>query len=66
MVQGNSLRPRADRVARVASHYGFSRAFFYAEEKAGRIKFLKINGATVVEYAEADRWFEERTGLAAA
>lgn len=66
MKHDSSLRPRADRVPRVAAHYGLSRAFLYAEEKAGRIKFLKINGATLIEYTEADRWFEERTGLVAA
>jgi len=53
-------RPRAGKVEDVAAHYGMSRSFFYAENKAGRIKFLKIDGSTVVEYSEADRWFEDR------
>ena len=59
------IRPRAGKVPEVAAYLGISRAKAYEEFKAGRIKFLKIDGATLVEYAEADRWFEERARPAA-
>ncbi|WP_299503244.1 hypothetical protein [uncultured Roseobacter sp.] len=59
-------QPRAAKVPDGAFYVGVSRAKLYEEHKAGRIKFLKIDGMTLVEYAELDRWFEARSRPAAA
>lgn len=55
-----SISPRAAKVDKGAAYVGVSRATLYREQKAGRIQFMKIDGCTLVEYSELDRWFNER------
>ncbi len=53
------VRPRATDVNGGVRYTGMSRATLYAEMKAGRLKYVKIGGATRLEYDELDRWFND-------
>ncbi len=60
------VRPRATDVNGAAHYTGMSRATLYAEMKAGALKFVKIGGATRLEYGELDRWFDAKSKAPAA
>ena len=60
-----TVRPRATDITGAVTYTGMSRATLYAEMKAGHLKYVKIGGATRLEYDELDRWFETKTSEAA-
>lgn len=61
-----TVRPRATDIIGAVAYTGMSRATLYAEMKKGALKFVKIGGATRLEYNELDRWFDEKSKEVAA
>ncbi|WP_217355588.1 helix-turn-helix domain-containing protein, partial [Ruegeria sp. HKCCA4008] len=61
-----TVRPRATDIIGAVAYTGMSRATLYAEMKTGALKFVKIGGATRLEYNELDRWFDEKSKEVAA
>ncbi len=64
--QQHSVRPRATDVNGASRYTGMSRATLYAEMKAGNLNFVKLGGATRLEYGELDRWFDAKVKASAA
>ncbi len=61
---GVSIKPRLLNIQDSATYAATSRSTLYAEEKAGRINFLKMGAATRIELSELDRWISEKTKAA--
>lgn len=61
----HQVRPRATDVNGGVRYTGMSRSTLYAEMKAGNLKFVKLGGATRLEYDELDRWFDAKSKEAA-
>jgi len=61
----NSLPPRLLSILDAAAYASTSRSTLYAEEKAGRIKFVKLGTATRIEVVEINRWIDAKTAAAA-
>lgn len=62
-IVGN-IQPRLLNIRDSANYAATSRSTLYAEEKAGRIKFLKMGASTRVEVSELDRWINEKSKAA--
>lgn len=62
----HTVRPRATDVNGAVRYTGMSRATLYAEMKAGNLKYVKLGGATRLEYGELDRWFDAKVKASAA
>jgi excisionase family DNA binding protein len=58
---GVSIKPRLLSICDSATYAATSRSTLYVEEKAGRIKFLKMGSSTRIEVSELDRWINEKT-----
>lgn len=58
-----SIKPRLLNIRDSASYAATSRSTLYAEEKAGRIKFVKLGTATRIEVAELDRWIDAKMAV---
>lgn len=50
--------PRLMRINDAANYCGMSRATLYAEWKKGNLKFVKMFGATRIEFTELNRWID--------
>ncbi|WP_144055522.1 helix-turn-helix transcriptional regulator [Octadecabacter antarcticus] len=57
----NTIPPRLLSIADSATYAATSRSTLYAEEKAGRIQFVKIGTSTRVEVVELNRWIDQKT-----
>lgn len=55
------IKPRLLNVRDSATYAATSRSTLYLEEKAGRIRFLKMGAATRIEVSELDRWINEKS-----
>lgn len=66
LCQRHSVRPRATDVKGASRYTGMSRATLYAEMRAGNLKYVKLGGATRLEYGELDRWFDAKVKTSAA
>lgn len=60
------VRPRLASIPNAAIYTATSRAKLYTEHKAGNISFIKLDGATRVEFEELDRWIDVKTQRAVA
>jgi len=52
-------KPRLMRINDAADYCGMSRATLYSEWKKGNLKFVKMFGATRIEFAELNRWITD-------
>ena len=50
--------PEAYRVSEFCQRYAISKASFYREGMAGRLRVIKRGRTTLITRAEAERWFE--------
>jgi len=50
-------------VTGLCNFYGIARSSFYREVAAGRLTILKCAGRTLIEGAEAERWWNQRHQL---
>jgi hypothetical protein len=57
MKGGARMEPVAYRVSEFCQVYVISKASFYREVQAGRLRILKRGRRSLVECAEAERWF---------
>ena len=55
-----SIPPRLLSVRDGAKYAATSRSTLYAEEKAGRIAFLKMGSSTRIEISELNRWIDSK------
>ncbi len=60
----SDIKPRLLNIRDSANYAATSRSTLYAEEKAGRIKFLKMGASTRIEVCELDRWINEKSKAA--
>lgn len=51
-------KPKARRLEDAARSLGLSKGFLYKLEKAGKIRFVRIGGRTVITETEIDRILE--------
>lgn len=51
---------RLFKMSEAAEYSGFCKATLYTEARNGRLKILKIGGATRIETTELDRWVDMR------
>lgn len=58
-------KPRLLRINDAANYCGMSRATLYSEWKKGNLKFVKMFGATRVEFTELNRWIDSTAKKAA-
>lgn len=55
-----NIKPRLLSIRDSAAYGATSRSTLYAEEKAGRIKFVKMGACTRIEVSELDRWIDQK------
>lgn len=58
-------QPRLLSVNDAATYCGMSRATLYSEWKKGNLKFVKMFGATRIEFSELNRWIDQTAKQAA-
>lgn len=55
-----AVEPRLFAVNDACRYLTIGRSAFYEEVRAGRLRLIKLGGATRVERAELDRWLDAR------
>ncbi len=60
-VSVKGMPPRLMTLSGAVAYSATSRAKLYLENKAGRLNFIKLDGATRVEVAELDRWIDAKS-----
>ncbi|MBM2294277.1 helix-turn-helix domain-containing protein [Sulfitobacter pseudonitzschiae] len=60
-----TIKPRLLSIPDSVNYAATSRSTLYAEEKSGRIKFVKMGSSTRIEVSELDRWIDSKTGTQA-
>jgi len=63
-MDAGGLKPRLLSIPGAVTYSGDSRSTLYAEAKAGRLQFVKMNGATRVYLTELDRYIDAKAKLA--
>ena len=59
-VSDKAMPPRLMNLCDAVAYSATSRAKLYLENKAGRLNFIKLDGATRIEVAELDRWINAK------
>ena len=58
-MQTTTNNPRLLKINDAVNYCGMSRATLYAEWKKGNLKFVKMFGATRIEFSELNRWIND-------
>ena len=56
------IEPRALPIPAICKRYSIGRTTLYGEIRAGRLRVVKIGKRTLVDLAEAERWWSSLAG----